>query len=148
MNQISLFLIGFLLVFIAQCDSKQAKIQHGFSMKIDHDSTINLSIHNNKEIYDYLTTKIGVGKIKQGYYSREKILVTCEYSKQGRLDSILIKTISGQGIYNDKIEKSFINIQQIRFIGQQKRDSEFRIQYLINIWEETGEFQISGLLLY
>ncbi len=100
---------------------------------------------HNQNFYDYLLERLNLGKVKQGQFSQEKLLLVYKLNSKAGLDSIIIKTTEGIGLYNNDLMSIFKSVN-FKLSGLPKDRNGYSITFQIHIWEEKGAFELRGWL--
>ncbi|MFN8256791.1 MAG: hypothetical protein U0W24_13935 [Bacteroidales bacterium] len=112
-------------------------------MKINHDSSINVNIHENNNLYKYLLTKYDIEASIDEKNGRGFAYVFCRYSNLGKLDSIhLIGFLPCKFV--DNTLDYFEAIDNVKFKGIKYKMIE--IGFVITYYK-TEELKIKAKIL-
>lgn len=110
-----------------------------FNLAVQKDSSLNFSTEN-VEFFNYLARQIDT-RIESGFFPREKVIVRCLFSPDGKLDSII--PASSNVYLKQEVVNALNNIEKMNF-PKEFDISQVELILIVERWKETGDFEIKG----
>lgn len=113
-----------------------------FKITLQNDSTFNFT-SDNVEFYNYLIDQID-NRIEKGFFEKERVLVRCSLSDEGKIDSIFIMVSSGE--IDTEISNALKKIDKF-YLPEKYGIGQYNMFLMFRRWKESGELEITGWVI-